>query len=64
MITPCMVTAMGGDSLVVPATLQITDAGGHLLPVSGAIFISITRWDKGTGAIRRTEQMASLCEKT
>ena len=64
MIPPSMVSAMGGDSLVVPATLQITDAGGHALPVSGAIFISITRWDKGTGAVRRTKQMAYLCVKT
>ena len=58
MIPPCMVSAMGGDSLVVPATLEITNAGGHSLPESGAIFISITRWDKGTGAVRRTKQMA------
>ena len=62
MIPPSMVSAMGGDSLVVPATLQITDAGGNMLQVSGAtIFISITKWDKGTGAVRRTKQMAYLC---
>ena len=64
MIPPSMVSAMGGDSLVDPATMQITDAGGHTLPVSGSIFILITRLDKGTGAIRRTKQMAYLCEKT
>ena len=64
MIPPAMVSAMGGDSLVVPANLQITDAGGHALPVGGAIFISIARLDKKTGGVRRTHQMAYLCDKT
>ena len=63
MIPPRMVSAMCGDTLVVPATLQITDAGGHSLPVIGAKFISITRWDKGNCAFM-TKQMAYLCEKT
>ena len=46
MIPPSMVSAMGGNNLMAPATLHITDAGGHTLPVGGAIFISITRFDK------------------
>ena len=55
---------MSGHSLEVLANLQITDAGGHALPVGGAIFISFTRLDKGTGLIKRTWQMAYLCEKS
>ena len=47
-----------------PDTLQITDAGGPTLPVDGAIFILITRSDKNTGIVKRTRQIAYLCEKT
>ena len=53
-----MVAAMVGLSLVAAASLQIKDAGDHLLPVDGAIFIVITRWDRRTGLERRTYQMA------
>ena len=58
LISPQMVAAMGGSSLVAAASLQIKDAGDHLLPVDGAIFIVITRWDRRTGLERRTYQMA------
>ena len=64
MIPPNMVEAMGGNSLVFWATLQITDAGGHKLPVDGAIFITITRVDSSTGSVKRSRQMAYLCTST
>ena len=35
MVPPAMVEAMGGTGLVVAANLQITDTGGHALPVEG-----------------------------
>ena len=43
MINPKMVDAMNGAGLVAAASLQIKDAGEHILPVDGAIFIVITR---------------------
>ena len=64
MIPPNMVNAMGGSGLVVAASLQIKNAGGHMLPVDGAIFLVITRQDKRTGLTRSTHQMAYLCQKT
>ena len=45
MINPKMVAAMNGAGLVAAASLQIKDAGGHILPVDGAVFIVITRKD-------------------
>ena len=64
MIPPAMVAAMGGSGLVAAASLQIKDAGGHILPVDGAIFVVITRQDKKTGLSKRTHQMAYVCQKT
>ena len=64
MIPPNMVEAMRGSGLVVAANLQITDAGGHALPVEGAIFVVISRQDKRTGLIKKTHQMVYLCKKT
>ena len=64
MIPPNMVNAMGGSGLVVVDSLQIKDAGGHMLPVDGAIFVVITRQDKRTGLTRSTHQMAYICQKT
>ena len=64
MIPPAMVAAMGGSGLVVAASLQIKDAGGHILPVQGALFVVITRLDKKTGLSKRTHQMAYVCQKT
>ena len=46
------------------ASLQIKDAGGHILPVDGAIFVVITRQDKRTGLSKKTYQMAYVCQKT
>ena len=64
MINPKMVAAMNGAGLVAAASLQIKDAGGHILPVDGAIFIVITRKDRITGLSKRTHQMAYVCQKT
>ena len=47
LISPQMVSAMGGSGLITAASLQIKDAGNHILPTEGAIFIVITR--KGIG---------------
>ena len=58
MISPQMVSAMGGSGLITAASLQIKDAGNHILPTEGAIFIVITRKDKFTGLEKRTHQMA------
>ena len=59
-----MVKAMGGKSLVSQATLQITDASGHIMPVDGALFVTITRVDDSSGAVKRTQQMAYVCKST
>ena len=64
MIPPNMVEAMGGSGRVLAANLQITDAGGHALPVEGAMFVVITRQDKRTCLIKKTHQMVYLCKKT
>ena len=64
MINPKMVAAMNGAGLVAAASLQIKDAGGHILPVDGAIFIVITRKDKKTGLSKRTHKIAYVCQKT
>ena len=64
MIPPNMVEAMGGTGLVVAANLQIKDAGGHTLPVDGAIFVVIARQDKRTVLTKRTHQMFYDCKKT
>ena len=42
MIKPKMLTSIRGSGQVAAMCLQIKDAGGHLLPVEGAIFIVIT----------------------
>ena len=47
-----MVSAMGGSLLVVKARLKIKDAGGHELPVDGAVFVIISRVDKRTGLLK------------
>ena len=64
MLNSKMVAAMNGAGLVAAASLQIKDAGGHNLPVDGAIFIVITRKDRITGLSKRTHQMAYVCQKT
>ena len=48
-IPPAMVSAMGGNSLVVPAKLQITDAGGHALPVGEQSSLQLPGWTRGPG---------------
>ena len=63
MINPTMVAAMGGSGIVLAASLQIKDAGGHSLPVDGAIFIVITWRDRRTGLEKRTHQMAYVSWK-
>ena len=63
MINPKMVAAMNGAGLVAAASLQIKDAGGHILPVDGAIIVVITRQDRKTGLSKRTHQMAYVCQK-
>ena len=49
---------MGGANLITPASLQIKDAGNHLMETEGAVFIVVTRKDNITGLKRRTFQMA------
>ena len=58
-----MVAAMGGSGLIAAASLQIKDAGNHILTTEGAICIVITRKDSGTGLERRTHQMAYMSSK-
>ena len=53
-INPAMVAAMGGANLVTPASLQVKDAGNHLMETEGAMFIVVTRKDNFTGLKRRT----------
>ena len=53
-----MVAAMGGSGFITAASLQIKDAGNHILPTKGAIFIVITRLDGLTGLEKRTHQVA------
>ena len=63
MVSPAMVEAMGGTGLVVAAHLQITDAGGHALPVEGEIFVVISRRHSKTGLTKRTHQMVYVSRK-
>ena len=58
LINPAMVVAMGGANLITPKSLQIKDAGNHLMDTEGAVFIVVTRKDNITRLKRRTFQMA------
>ena len=60
MIPPNMVEVMGRIVMVVAANFQIKDAGGHLMPVNGAIFVVIARQDKRTSLTKRTHQMVYI----
>ena len=41
LINPSLVKAMGGGGLVKSASLQIKDAGNHIMDTSGAVFVVI-----------------------
>ena len=45
LISPMLVKAMGGEGLVKRATLQIKDAGDHLMDTTGAVFVVISHRD-------------------
>ena len=46
--------------LVKNASLQIKDAGNHIIDTSGAIFVVISQKDEMTGLTRKTHQMAYI----
>ena len=58
------VSAVGEMPASTGVHLQITDAGGHVLPLEGAIFVVILRLDKRTDLVKRTHQMVYHCKKT
>ena len=57
LLNPAMVTAIGGENLVTPASLLIKDAGGHLMKTEGALFKVITQKNNVTGLKSKTHQM-------
>ena len=44
--------------MVKRATLQIKDAGDHLMDTTGAVFVVISHRDELTGVVTKTHQMA------
>jgi hypothetical protein len=60
LISPVLVKAMGGEGLVKRASLQIKDAGNHLMETTGAVFVVISQKDKVTGLVTKTQQMAYI----
>ena len=63
LINPGLVKAIGGNDLVQRATLQIKDAGGHLMNTTGCIFIVISKKNEKTGIVTRTHQQAYISDK-
>ena len=41
LISPVLVKAMGGEGLMKRASLQLKDAGNHLMDTTGAVFVMI-----------------------
>ena len=60
LISPVLVKALGGEGSVKKASLQITDAGDHLMDTTGAIFVVISQRDEVTGLVTKTHQMAYI----
>ena len=63
LISPKLVRAIGGEDLVQRASLQIKDAGDHLLECSGCIFVVISKKCGTSGVISRTFQQAYVSQK-
>ena len=60
LISPVLVKAMGGEGLVKKASLQIKDAGNHLMYTTGAVFVVISHREEVTGLVTKTHQMAYI----
>ena len=60
LINPGLVKALGGDGLIQRATLQIKDAGGHIMDTMGCIFIVISKRNEKTGIVTKTHQQAYI----
>ena len=60
LISPGLVKAMGGEGLVKKASLQIKDAGDHIMETTDAIFVVISQRDKMTGLVTKTHQMVYI----
>jgi hypothetical protein len=63
LINPGLVKALGGNDLIQRATLQIKDAGGHLMNTTGCIFIVISKKNEKTGIVNKTHQQAYISDK-
>ena len=49
--------------MIQKATLQIKDAGNHLLATSGCIFVVISKKNEVSGVVTRTHQQVYVSEK-
>ena len=63
LINPGLVKALGGDGLIQSGTLQIKDAGGHIMDTTGCIFIVISKRNEKIGIVTKTHQQAYISEK-
>ena len=60
LINPGLVKALGGEGLVQRATLQIKDAGGHIMDTTGCVFVVISKRNEKTGLVTKTHQQAYI----
>ena len=60
LINPELVKALGGEGLIQRATLQIKDAGGHIMNTTGCIFVVISKRNEKTGLVTKTHQQAYI----
>ena len=60
LINPGLVNALGGEGLIQRATLQIKDAGGHIMNATGCIFVVISKRNEKTGIVTKTHQQAYI----
>ena len=63
LISPSMVSAMGGSGFITAASLQIKDAGHRILTTEGLILIVITCKGRITGLEKWTHQMAYMSQE-
>jgi hypothetical protein len=63
LINPKVVKAIRGEDLIQRASLQIKDAGNHLLATSGCIFVVISKKNEVSGVVTRNHQQAYVSEK-
>ena len=60
LINPGLVKSLGGEGLVQKATLQIKDAGDHIMNTTGCIFVVNLKRNEKTGLVSKTHQQAYI----